>query len=107
MCDNINWTESDISLTTLQNRSLLASSSGASTSSNKQNGAGLILNIEKTKAIPVPAFSPPDNRFRFFTSFPGGFAIIFTPVLSKSLSVSSRKALPPPNILGKNIQDCC
>ena len=68
----------------------------------RQNGAGLMRNIEKTKAMPVPAFSPPDSRFRFFTSFPGGFAIIFTPVFSKSLSVSSKYARPPPNIFGKN-----
>ena len=87
---NINWTDSDISFTTLQNLSLLASSSGASTSSSKQKGAGLILNIEKTKAIPVPAFSPPDSRFKFFTNFPGGLAMITTPVFSKSLSVSSK-----------------
>ena len=60
---NINCTVWDISFTTLQNLLLLASSKGASTSSSKQKGAGLILKIEKTKAMPTPAYSTPDNKF--------------------------------------------
>ena len=86
----INWTVLDISLTTLQNLALLASSNGASTSSNKQKGAGFILKIENTNAIPTPAFSPPESRLMFLTNLPGGLAIIDTPVFSKSLSVISR-----------------
>ena len=59
------------------------------------------MKIEKTNAIPVPAFSPPDNKLIFFTSLPGGLAIILTPVLKRSFSVSSRYAFPPPKILVK------
>ena len=44
---NTNWTFSDISLTMSQNRATLASSSGASTSSSRQNGAGFSSKIAK------------------------------------------------------------
>jgi hypothetical protein len=43
------------------NLEVFSSSSGASTSSNKQNGAGLIENSEKTRAKAVNAFSPPES----------------------------------------------
>ena len=42
-----------------------ASSRGASTSSNKQKGLGLIRNMAKIREIAVSAFSPPERRFRF------------------------------------------
>jgi len=45
-----------------QNRATFVSSNGASTSSNKQNGAGFNWNIAKTNANAVSAFSPPDNK---------------------------------------------
>src|SRR5690606_26448545 len=57
-----NCTRSDISFTMSLKRPTLASSSGASTSSSRQNGAGLSSKIENTSATAVNAFSPPDNR---------------------------------------------
>ncbi|MOA64757.1 hypothetical protein D3C78_1909140 [compost metagenome] len=51
-----------ICFTRSQKRLVLASSSGASTSSSMQNGAGLRLNSENTRLIAVSAFSPPDSR---------------------------------------------
>ena len=65
----MNCTVCDISFTMLQNLSLFASSSGASTSSSKQNGAGLILKIENTNATRVPAFSPPEVNSDFLQAF--------------------------------------
>ena len=46
----------DMRSTILQKRSVLLSSSGASTSSSRQNGAGLSWNIANTSAIAVSAF---------------------------------------------------
>ena len=48
--------------TIAQKRSVLASSSGASTSSSRQNGAGFSWNSANTSEIAVSAFSPPDSR---------------------------------------------
>src|SRR5450830_1033330 len=63
LCEmNRNWVFEDMRLTMLQKRSVLASSSGASTSSSKQNGAGFNWNIENTSAVAVSAFSPPDSK---------------------------------------------
>ena len=42
------------------------------TSSNKQNGAGLSSNNENTNAKAVSAFSPPDNKWILLLRFPGG-----------------------------------
>ncbi len=42
-------------------RPMFASSSGASTTSSRQNGVGLIRKIEMIKATAVSAFSPPDS----------------------------------------------
>jgi hypothetical protein len=52
----------DMSRTIAQNRSVFGSSSGASTSSRRQNGAGLIWNSANTSEIAVSAFSPPDEQ---------------------------------------------
>ena len=41
----------------------MASSSAASTSSNKQNGIGLTFKIANIKHIAVSVFSPPDYKF--------------------------------------------
>ena len=45
----------------LLNLEILVSSKGASTSSKIQKGAGLSKYKEKSKAIAVNVFSPPDN----------------------------------------------
>src|SRR5579871_5091505 len=58
---NTNCTRSDISRTMSQKRPTLWSSSGASTSSRRQNGAGFSSKIENTSATAVSAFSPPDS----------------------------------------------
>ena len=52
-----------ISLTISQNLPTFASSSGASTSSKIQKGAGLSVKRENKIATAVSAFSPPDKRF--------------------------------------------
>jgi hypothetical protein len=51
----------DISRTMSQKRPTLFSSSGASTSSSRQNGAGFRSKIENTSATAVSAFSPPES----------------------------------------------
>tara|TARA_Y100000992_G_C20916238_1_gene327783 strand:- start:147 stop:344 length:198 start_codon:yes stop_codon:yes gene_type:complete len=45
-----------------QNLVTLASSKGASTSSNTQIGEGFTKNTAKTKDSAVKAYSPPDNK---------------------------------------------
>ena len=44
------------------NRSTLASSSAASTSSSTQKGDGLLWKIDSSRATAVMVFSPPDGR---------------------------------------------
>ena len=79
-------------------RSTFASSNAASISSSKQNGIGLNFNIENNIAIAVKEFSPPLSSDRFPPrALPGGSAIISTPAVSTSSSVSTSFALPPPN----------
>src|SRR5690606_2515144 len=87
---NRNCTCSLISLTIAVKRPTLASSSGASTSSSRQNGAGLRRKIANTRATAVIAFSPPDSSEMLDTRLPGGRAMIATPVSSRSSPVSSR-----------------
>src|SRR5512141_1903244 len=53
-----------ISSSRSQKRSTLWSSSGASTSSSTQIGAGLVRNTAKIKAMAVSACSPPDRSDR-------------------------------------------
>ena len=78
--------------------STLASSSAASTSSNKQKGTGLILSIANNNEIAVNVFSPPDNKLILWSFLPGGSALISIPVSNKlSGSVSDSSALPPLN----------
>src|SRR3989440_8445618 len=60
---NRNWVCCDIFSTRSQKRSVLASSRGASTSSSRQNGAGLSWKKENTRAIAVSAFSPPHRQW--------------------------------------------
>src|SRR5262249_39987205 len=79
------------------NRPMLASSSGASISSSRQNGLGLNLNMPNIRAIAVSAFSPPDRSWTLCSRLPGGCAMISMPLSSGSLSSSSvRPARPPP-----------
>ena len=80
----MNCTSFDIVLTISRNLPTLLSSSGASTSSRIQNGAGFNLKMEKTSATAVRAFSPPDKRWILLFFFPGGLAMTVTPVSSRS-----------------------
>src|SRR5438128_2707213 len=80
----MNCTFCAISRTTSQKRPTLASSSGASTSSIRQNGAGFSWNSASSSATAVIAFSPPDSRWIVLLRLPGGRAITATPVLSRS-----------------------
>ena len=76
----------------------MASSSAASTSSNKQNGTVLTFKIANRSEIAVNVFSPPDRSEIVVNFFPGGDAIISTPVVSKSDgSVYFKSACPPEN----------
>ena len=80
------------------NRPMLASSSGASISSSRQNGLGLYLNRPNISAMAVSAFSPPDSSCTLCSRLPGGCAMISMPLSSGSFSSSSvRPARPPPN----------
>ena len=87
-----------ISLSMLQNRSTLASSRGASTSSSTQIGAGLARKTPKISAAAVRACSPPDIRVMLARRFPGGQAKISRPASRGSSDSTSRNsASPPPN----------
>ena len=59
---NRNCVCADILRTSSQKRTVFESSSGASTSSSRQKGAGFSWKSEKTSAIAVSAFSPPERR---------------------------------------------
>ena len=74
----------------------MASSSAASTSSNKQNGIGLTFKIANIKHIAVSVFSPPDNKFIEVSFLPGGDAIISTPVSNKSSGLVNLSDADPP-----------
>ncbi len=60
----------------LLNLSMLASSSGASTSSKIQKGAGLRRYIENSSAVAVNVFSPPESWLIVNGRFPFGLAMI-------------------------------
>ena len=99
---NRNWVCADMRLTSSQKRSVLESSSGASTSSSRQNGAGLSWNIANTSEIAVSAFSPPDSRWMLLFFLPGGCAITCTPASRISSPVMTSFASPPPNSVGNS-----
>ena len=82
----MNCTRADISRTISQNRPTLCSSSGASTSSSRQNGAGFRSKIENTSATAVSAFSPPDSRWMVLFFLPGGRAMTATPAVQDVLA---------------------
>ena len=68
----------------------LASSSGASTSSSIQNGAGLIRYMANRNAVDVSVFSPPDNCVSVLGFLPLGCAYI-SMLLSARFSGSVRR----------------
>ena len=97
-------------------RATLASSSGASTSSSTQNGAGCCLNIAKIKLSAVRVFSPPERTARRLLRLPFGCAINVSPArhcsdlcLSAGIlaGISSvfkvRLACPPPKTLANKL----
>src|SRR3990167_5327239 len=94
---NRNWVCADILFTSSQKRSVFASSSGASTSSSRQKGAGLSWNSANTSAIATRAFSPPESRWMEVLRFPGGWAVTCTPATRISSPVMISFASPPPN----------
>ena len=63
-----------ISSTRLQKRSTLVSSSGASTSSRTQIGAGFDKKTANKRDSAVKACYPPDSKVRFCSFLPGGLA---------------------------------
>ena len=75
-----------ISSTNEQKRSTLVSSSGASTSSKTQMGAGFERNTANKRDNAVSACSPPDNKLRCCNFFPGGLAKISNPACNGSFS---------------------
>ena len=79
--------------TKLQYLCTFASSSGASTSSSTQNGAGFNLKIANTNANAVNAFSPPESNARELFFLPGGLAMSLTPDCQSS---SRLKLASPP-----------
>src|SRR6185437_3045462 len=97
----------------VQKRSTLASSSGASTSSSTQIGAGLVRKTAKSKASAVSACSPPESSDMICSRLPGGLARISSPASSGS-RVSSpssprssvRWARPPPKSRVKSRVKC-
>src|SRR5215469_4753972 len=87
-----------ISRTSSMKRPMLASSSGASTSSRMQNGLGWYWKIPTSSESAVIAFSPPESSNTFCNRFPGGDATTSMPLSALfSSSVSRMNALPPPN----------
>src|SRR3954449_9747717 len=72
---------------------MLWSSSGASTSSSTQIGAGLVRNTAKMSASAVSACSPPERSDKVAGFLPGGLAMIPTPASSgSSFSISCNSA---------------
>ena len=63
---------------------MLASSSAASTSSRTQNGTGRTASIANSRATAVSARSPPESIASAWAFFPGGRAVISTPVVVRS-----------------------
>ena len=86
---------------------MLASSSGASTSSRTHIGAGLVRNNPKMSATAVSACSPPDKSVSDCSFLPGGCANISSPASSgSSLSINARCAWPPLNSVAKSRRKC-
>src|SRR6266508_4941929 len=88
----MNCVSSVISRRRLVNRSMFASSKGASTSSKMQKGEGRYWKIAIRRAIAVSAFSPPERSRIDWFRFPGGCAMISTPDSSGSFSSRRRRS---------------
>ena len=101
----INCTSSARSEIKLVNLITLASSRGASTSSNTQNGAGCCLKIANIRLNAVKVFSPPDSTANRLFFLPLGCAINSKPARHCSLCskpsslLKVRLAWPPPKTL--------
>ena len=79
-----------------QNLVTFASSSGASTSSKIQIGAGLVKKTAKTSDNAVKACSPPDNNVIDCNLLPGGLTSSYRPASrGSSDSINSNLAVPP------------
>ena len=62
---------------------MLASSSGASTSSITQNGLGWYLKIAISSATAASAFSPPESSRTFCSRLPGGEQTMSMPLSAR------------------------
>ena len=78
-----------ISSSRSQKRPTLASSSGASTSSSTQIGAGFARNTAKISASAVSVCSPPDSSDSVASFLPGGWHMISSPASSGSSDSTS------------------
>ena len=85
----MNCVQARKSWSTLVKRSMLASSSAASTSSSTQNGLGRLRKIANKSATQVIVFSPPLRSEMLRGSLPGGRATISMP-LSRMSTFSSK-----------------
>src|SRR5438309_8507137 len=75
-----NWVCMLISFTRSVKRPMLASSSGASTSSRMQNGLGAYWKIPTSNESAVRAFSPPESNSTLCSFLPGGEATTSIPL---------------------------
>ena len=73
-------------------RPMLASSSGASTSSRMQKGDGLYWKIANSSEIAVSAFSPPESSITFCRRLPGRLGHDVDAALEHVLLVEQRQA---------------
>ncbi len=80
------------------NLSMFASSSGASTSSKIQNGAGLRRYIEKSRAVAVNVFSPPLSWLMVSGRFPFGLAIMSISDSSGREGSANRRSQSSPSL---------
>src|SRR5450759_323587 len=87
---NRNCVSADILRTRSQKRTVLESSSGESSSSSRQNGAGLSLNSENTSDSAVSAFSPPESSCIDWFFLPGVWPNTCRPASRISSPVSLR-----------------
>ena len=82
----------------LLNLSMFASSSGASTSSKIQKGAGFNKYIENSNAVAVNVFSPPESWLMVSGRFPFGLAIMSISESSGLLGSANFKSQSSPSL---------
>ena len=75
----INWVLFEKFFKAFENLPTFVSSRGASTSSKMQIGAGLDKKTANKSDKAVKACSPPDNKLKFCSFFPGGLAYTSKP----------------------------